>query len=142
MFVTINIHPKIPEGASSADQGPSKSLQLLKKQGFAPEIVKALNSNAVAGIEGNKEDLDMRKRVYGENKHLQRKIRTMCDMICDVLDDFILKVLIVAAIVSTVLGMIKDGPKHGYQEGLGIVFAIIIILVVSVGNDYVKEKQF
>ena len=63
-------------------------------------------------------------------------------MICDVLDDFILKVLIVAALVSTILGMIKDGPKHGYQEGLGIVFAILIILIVSVGNDYVKEKQF
>jgi len=66
----------------------------------------------------------------------------MCDMICEVLDDFILKVLIVAAIVSTVLGMIKDGPKHGYQEGLGIVFAILIILIVSVGNDWIKEKQF
>ena len=63
MFVTTNIHPKIPEGGSAADQGPSKSLQLLQKHRFAPEIVKALNSNAVAGIEGTPEDLSMRKRV-------------------------------------------------------------------------------
>lgn len=63
-------------------------------------------------------------------------------MICEVFEDFILKVLIVAAIVSTVLGIIKDGIQHGYQEGLGIVFAIIIIVVVTVGNEYTKEKQF
>ena len=79
---------------------------------------------------------------YGENKRHQRKIRTICDMICEVFEDFILKVLIVAAIVSTTLGIIKDGWAHGFQEGAGIVIAILIIIIVSVVNDYSKEKQF
>lgn len=63
-------------------------------------------------------------------------------MLCEVFEDFILKVLCVAAVVSTSLGIIKDGPAHGFQEGMGIVIAIIIIVIVSVGNDYAKEKKF
>ena len=63
-------------------------------------------------------------------------------MICDVLDDFILKVLIVAAIVGTTLGIIQHGWANGFQEGAGIVIAILIIILVSVINDYSKEKQF
>ena len=79
---------------------------------------------------------------YGENKRLKRKIRTVCDMICEVFEDFILKVLCVAAVVSTTLGIIKDGWAHGFQEGCGIVIAIIIIVLVTVINDYAKEQKF
>lgn len=63
-------------------------------------------------------------------------------MICEVFEDFILRVLVVACIVGTTLGIIKDGWAHGFQEGVGIVIAIIIIVLVSVINDYSKEKQF
>jgi len=63
-------------------------------------------------------------------------------MICEVFEDFILKVLIGAAIISTTLGIIKDGFAHGFQEGAGILFAIVIIVTVTVANDYSKEKKF
>lgn len=53
-------------------------------------------------------------------------------MICEVFDDFILRVLCVAAVVGTTLGIIKDGWAHGCQEGVGIVIAILIIVIVSV----------
>jgi len=63
-------------------------------------------------------------------------------MICEVFEDFILRVLCVAAVVSTTLGIIQNGWAHGFQEGAGIVIAILIIVLVSVVNDYAKEKQF
>jgi len=63
-------------------------------------------------------------------------------MICEVFEDFILKVLVVAAIVSTTLGIVQNGLAHGFQEGAGILFAIMIIILVTVGNDYSKEKKF
>ena len=63
-------------------------------------------------------------------------------MVCEVFEDFILKVLCVAAVVSTTLGVIQNGWAHGFQEGAGILIAIVIIVIVSVGNDYQKEKQF
>ena len=63
MFVTTNIHPVREEGVSAADAPPSRSLQLIQKHRYAPEVVKMLNSSPSAGIEGTKEDLDLRKRV-------------------------------------------------------------------------------
>ena len=63
-------------------------------------------------------------------------------MIGDVLQDVTLIVLSVAVFVLTILGVIKDGWAHGFQEGCGIVTAIIITFGVAVVNDYIKEKQF
>ena len=79
---------------------------------------------------------------YGKNARHQRATRSICDMICEVFQDFILKVLLVAAVVSTTLGCIQHGVAEGFQEGAGIMFAIVIIVVVTVGNDYAKEKKF
>lgn len=38
--------------------------------------------------------------------------------------------------------MIKDGPAKGWVEGATIVIAVIIIVSVTAGNNYLKEKQF
>lgn len=134
-FVADNMHKK--EG-----QDLSQSLSLLKGAGYSEAIVAALKSHATDGLSGNTIDLANRRKEYGTNKRHQRKIRTVGSMICDVFEDFILRVLCVAAVVSTTLGVIKDGWAHGFQEGCGIVIAIIIIVAVTVVNDYIKEKQF
>jgi len=63
-------------------------------------------------------------------------------MIKGVFDDFILKLLCAAAVVATIIGMINEGPKYGWIEGCSILIAIIIITVVTVSQDYSKEKQF
>lgn len=57
-------------------------------------------------------------------------------------EDEMLKIITVAAIVSMIIGMIKDGPATGWIEGSTIVIAVIIIVAVTAGNNYMKEKQF
>jgi Ca2+ transporting ATPase len=52
-----------------------------------------------------------------------------------------MKILTVAAVVSLICGYIQDG-LHGLIEGVSIIISILIILVVTAGNEYVKEKQF
>lgn len=37
---------------------------------------------------------------------------------------------------------IYQNPSHGWIEGSSIYLAIVIIVSVTTGNDYVKEKQF
>lgn len=63
-------------------------------------------------------------------------------MIIECFDDVIMKVLAVAACVSMAIGIYKDGWEHGWIDGTSILVAIVIIIVVTVGNNYVKEKQF
>lgn len=50
-------------------------------------------------------------------------------------------VLIVAAVVSFVVGVIED-PKKGWIEGAAILFAVLIVAVVTATNDFNKEQQF
>ena len=53
-----------------------------------------------------------------------------------------LRVLCVAAVVSLVLGIATAGLEHGWMEGTSILVAILIIVTVTSGNNYIKEQQF
>lgn len=52
-----------------------------------------------------------------------------------------LRLLIVAALASLAIGLVDD-PDDGWIEGVAILIAVTIVLMVTAGNDYVKEKQF
>lgn len=50
--------------------------------------------------------------------------------------------MIAAALVSLIIGIWQEGIEKGWIEGITIYFAVAIIITVTVGNDYAKEKQF
>lgn len=47
----------------------------------------------------------------------------------------------VAAAVSLIIGILQD-VNHGWLEGSVILIAIVIVVLVSAVNDYMKERQF
>lgn len=53
-----------------------------------------------------------------------------------------LRVLCVAAVISLVLGIAAEGLAHGWYEGASILLAVVIIVSVTSGNNWVKEQQF
>lgn len=63
-------------------------------------------------------------------------------MIVESFEDEMLRVLCLAAVVSLVLGIATEGIEHGWMEGTSILVAVIIIVTVTSGNNYVKEQQF
>lgn len=71
-----------------------------------------------------------------------REVQSVCDLIKNVFEDFILKVLCVAAVVATVVGIYNDGFSIGWIDGVSILVAIVIIVIVTVGNDLAKEAKF
>jgi Ca2+ transporting ATPase len=56
-------------------------------------------------------------------------------------DDFINRVLLVAALVSIIIGLIQHGYPKGLTEGVSIMFALVIIITVTSGNNYISEKR-
>ena len=66
-------------------------------------------------------------------------MKTVLDMISEAFEDTILQILIAAAIISTVVGVIKDGMM-GLVEGGSILLAIVIIVGITTGNNYKKER--
>jgi Ca2+ transporting ATPase len=61
-------------------------------------------------------------------------------LILENFEDRILQILLLAAFVSTVIGIYKSGWAHGWVEGASIFIAVTIIVTVTAGNNWVKEK--
>lgn len=53
-----------------------------------------------------------------------------------------LKILLLAAVVAGVIGVYQHGMESGWIEGASILFAVTVIVIVTAGNNYMKEKQF
>jgi len=126
------------------EPGQSVSVSLFnlqKRLGGVDNLVKSLHSDVQNGISDNPDELESRVKRYGSNKIKERRMKTVFEMIGEAFEDTILQILIAAAIVSTVVGVIKDG-MIGLVEGGSILIAIVIIVGITTGNNYKKERQF
>lgn len=94
------------------------------------------------GIEGDLAELAQRKRVYGKNEKPPAETKTLFGLIMECFEDLMLKILLLAALVAGVIGVYQHGPESGWIEGASIFFAVGIIVTVTAGNNYMKEKQF
>ncbi|GJJ08344.1 hypothetical protein Clacol_002555 [Clathrus columnatus] len=102
-----------------------------------------------------------RKRVFGENILPARKSKSLLLLMWLAFKDKVLILLSIAAVVSLALGFFQDFgtppetvqcgddpsqqctlPKVDWVEGVAIICAIIIVVVVGSLNDWQKERQF
>jgi len=91
-----------------------------------------------------------RRRVFGENRLPQRKTKNVLQLMWIAFNDKVLILLAVVATVSLALGLYQTfGHKHApgeprveWVEGVTIMTAVIIVVVVGALNDYQKERQF
>jgi len=68
--------------------------------------------------------------------------KSLFGLIMDCFEDLMLKVLLLAALVAGVIGVYQHGVESGWIEGASIFFAVAVIVAVTAGNNYMKEKQF
>ncbi|KAG7444251.1 calcium-translocating P-type ATPase [Guyanagaster necrorhizus] len=94
---------------------------------------------------------DDRRRVYGPNVLPERRSKSLLQLMWTALKDKVLILLSIAAVVSLALGFFQDfgvtrdasdGPPVDWVEGVAIMVAIIIVVVVGSLNDWQKERQF
>ena len=90
-----------------------------------------------------------RKRIFKENRLEERKAKSFLQLAWLAYNDKILILLTVAAAVSLGLGIYQSTtPQPGgeapveWVEGVAIMVAIVIVVVVGAANDYQKERQF
>jgi len=122
---------------------PAKSLQLLQSDfGGTESLFLGIKTDANRGLDGTSSDLARRRAEYGSNTRHVREVQSLCELIMNVFDDFILKVLCVAAVVAMVVGIYNDGWGLGWIDGVSILVAIVIIIIVTVANDMAKESKF
>ena len=109
------------------------------------------NTNATGPPKsGRMEAFADRKRVFTENRLPEKKVKNIFQLAWIAYNDKVLLLLTVAAVISLALGLYqtfgqphKPGePPVEWVEGVAIMVAIIIVVVVGAANDWQKERQF
>lgn len=131
-----------------------KSLKNLYEIGI-DRLMSSLNTSPSGLDENNQLDLALRKEYFGANKLPQKAPKSFLRLCWEALKDKVLVILCIAAVVSLALGLYetfgsgthyddegKPLPKVDWVEGVAILVAVCIVVLVGAANDYQKERQF
>ncbi|KAF3043840.1 hypothetical protein E8E11_005441 [Didymella keratinophila] len=91
-----------------------------------------------------------RIRVFSDNRLPEKKPKSIFQLAWMAYNDKVLLLLTAAAVISLALGLYQtfgvshtDGePKVEWVEGVAIIVAIAIVVIVGAANDWQKERQF
>ncbi|KAG6837246.1 hypothetical protein H0H93_012641 [Arthromyces matolae] len=122
------------------------------------------NRESTDGVSGDEEEqpilepssdvmnvsMDERRRVYGPNVLPTRPSKSLLYLMWLALKDKVLVLLSIAAVISLALGLFQDfgpsmphdGPPVDWVEGVAIMVAVAIVVIVGSINDWQKERQF
>nr|QFR55262.1 PMCA2 [Onchidium reevesii] len=153
----------VDELRSLMEHRGQEGLELLNSSqyGGVQEMCKRLRTSPVQGLDGS--DLEQRKKIFGSNLIPPKPPKSFLQLVWEALQDVTLIILIVAAIISLGLSFYKP-PKDddadlreedtykegggdfeeaaGWIDGLAILVAVVVVVLVTAFNDWSKEKQF
>ncbi|KXT15145.1 hypothetical protein AC579_7918 [Pseudocercospora musae] len=87
---------------------------------------------------------DDRKRIFDENRLPEKKVKNILQLMWIAYNDKVLIVLTVAAVIALALGVYQAVAFGGVEwiEGVAIIVAITVVVLVGAINDWQKERQF
>lgn len=102
-------------------------------------------TSAAPASSGDGQPFEDRVRVFSQNRLPARKSAGFFKLFWIAYNDKIIILLTIAAIISLSLGIYQTvDAGHGvdWVEGVAICVAILIVTIVTAGNDWQKERQF
>lgn len=107
------------------------------------ELAAVLDSSPVSGIAATSSGA--RAEAFGTNTTPSPEPSTFFQLILEALSDFTVLTLVGAAGVSITLELwlaSREGREANVIEGVSIIIAVAVVVLVSAGNNWQKEKQF
>ncbi len=92
-----------------------------------------------------------RIQVFKDNRLPAKRSLSIWKLFWNAFNDRVLIILTIAAVISLILGIYEafgqtpdpgQGPSVDWIEGLAIMVAVVIVVLVTGLNDYRREKQF
>ncbi|KAL8859356.1 MAG: hypothetical protein Q9178_004034 [Gyalolechia marmorata] len=110
------------------------------------QAMKRSSTTATAARQSDDYFVD-RKRIFKDNRLPQKKAKSIFELAWLAYNDKVLILLTVAAVISLALGIYQsirrvDGESVQWVEGVAIMVAIVIVVIVGAANDWQKERQF
>jgi Ca2+-transporting ATPase len=141
----LSVDEQTLDGAVSFEEATTQSYnqgaKVAPNQGIAhTDSVPEAGQNAFAD----------RKRIFSDNRLPVRKPKSIFQLAWIAYNDKVLLLLTAAAVISLALGLYQTfgvkhepgEPKVEWIEGVAIIVAIAIVVVVGAANDWQKERQF
>ncbi|KAF2703216.1 calcium-translocating P-type ATPase [Pleomassaria siparia CBS 279.74] len=134
------------DAVSFEDATMPKSIQTPSRQSPDQDVQRAETTPAAP----SKEAFSDRRRVFSDNRLPERKPKSIFELAWMAYNDKVLLLLTGAAVISLALGLYQTfGQKHEpgepkveWIEGVAIMVAIAIVVIVGAVNDWQKERQF
>lgn len=106
-------------------------------------LMARLRVNLKTGLKQDPVDLERRRRAFGANVIPDVPPKSFFALCLEAIQDRTLIVLMVAALISIVLGATVEKDKDvAWIDGVAILAAVVIVVLVTAMNDWTKEKQF
>ncbi|RCN32477.1 e1-E2 ATPase [Ancylostoma caninum] len=127
--------------------------KVISDYGSVEGLCEKLKTDPINGLPNDKALLSQRQHVFGKNEIPPAPSKSFFRLAWEALQDITLVILLVAALVSLGLSFYKppegagaghdDSEKEaGWIEGVAILVAVIVVVLVTALNDWSKEKQF
>ncbi|KAI4227456.1 MAG: hypothetical protein L6R40_008207 [Gallowayella cf. fulva] len=131
---TVAFDAALAAAAASSDPGP-------------PDRPMTRSSTMATAARRSEDYFVDRKRIFKDNRLPEKKAKSIFELTWLAYNDKVLILLTVAAVVSLALGIYQsvkkvDGESVQWVEGVAIMVAIILVVVVGAANDWQKERQF
>jgi Ca2+-transporting ATPase len=138
----LSVDEKHLSGIVTFDEATSQA----KKSGQPYAAAGPDNATSVGGSESFQDRL----RVFKDNRIPQKKGKSLLQLMWITFNDKVLILLSIAAVISLAVGLYQTfgashddkEPKVEWVEGVAIIVAIAIVVIVGSLNDYQKERQF
>ncbi|CAI5745177.1 unnamed protein product [Peronospora destructor] len=121
-----------------------KQQDVLGGMGGLEGIAASLNVDPRQGLDSNNSvDLTNREEAFGKNYVPPPKAKSFLELMWDAFQDITIIVLTISGFISIILSStVGDHPETGWVEGACIIFAVVVVTLVTAMNDYQKEAQF
>eukprot|EP00898_Chlorokybus_atmophyticus_P006565 jgi/Chlat1/690/Chrsp104S01168 len=118
------------------------SVDELQNRGGVAGIMRLIKTDEEAGLVDNDKELEKRRDVFGSNTYPEKETKGFWQFVWEASQDTTLIILLVAAIVSLGTGVWTEGWAEGWHDGVGIAFAILLVLFLNAGNNYNQALAF
>ena len=104
------------------------------------KLFNSLKTDAEKGIYCTKG----REETFGSNKVFLEEVPHFCRFVWESLEDLMVRILIASALVQIILSaaVSNDGESTDWVDGVSIVLAILVVVLVGSITNYKKEQKF
>ncbi|KAI8626479.1 putative calcium P-type ATPase [Xylariaceae sp. FL1651] len=145
----LSADEKYLDGKVSFEEATNREPSKLANEGIASPDTPIVR-RSTSSKRSSEDSFADRKRVFKDNRLPEKEGKSFLQLVWITYNDKVLILLSVAAVVSLAIGLYQTfGQKHtannpgvDWIEGVAIIVAIVIVVLVGSLNDWQKEKQF